>query len=355
MRVVLFYRSTLSIGNSNNFHLLKGLTSEFNRRGHEAQNFDTSQLSLDDLELDSILSGADLILVHEMNDPEWIERLGLHHLNHKKAVLLFHDTCHQSGTKLGKIDLAHYDGVLAYGQTLAELYLNQGVTQNAWAWYEAVDPKLFRPMESLQKDGDLIWIGNWGNEERAREYEEFLIGPARDLGIATRMHGAHYTQLAQLLLEESGIEYGGWLAPSRIPEAFSKFTFTLHIPRQPIDQRLAGIPGIRVFEALACGIPLVCTPGADQEGLFTAGDDYAIARNGQEMRRLMKTLLFEPEFATELGRQGRETLLTRHTWAHRVDELLSIYSKLRPQKPNTSQGLKTSLEGEHSYATKLQR
>lgn len=52
---------------------------------------------------------------------------------------------------------------------------------------------------------------------------------------------------------------------------FAQFKVTIHVPRRPYTQALPGIPTIRLFEALACGIPLIGAPWDDVEGLFTPG------------------------------------------------------------------------------------
>jgi spore maturation protein CgeB len=67
---------------------------------------------------------------------------------------------------------------------------------------------------------------------------------------------------------------------------------------------LPGIPTIRPFEALACGIPLVCSPWDDAEGLFTPGEDYLVAKDGAEMQRHLRALLNEPEFTRRLAARG---------------------------------------------------
>jgi spore maturation protein CgeB len=90
------------------------------------------------------------------------------------------------------------------------------------------------------------------------------------------------------------------------------------------------VPTIRVFEALACGIPLVCAPWTDAESLFTPGKDFLMARTGEDMMRHLRAVLGDAAFAHELAEHGRRTILARHTCAHRVDELLSIYAGLKP-------------------------
>jgi spore maturation protein CgeB len=86
---------------------------------------------------------------------------------------------------------------------------------------------------------------------------------------------------------------------------------------------MMGIPTIRVFEALACGIPLISAPWRDVEGLFREGD-MVFAANGEEMHRAMMRLLEWPEEAEAQAARGRETVLARHTCAHRAEELTAI-------------------------------
>ena len=103
---------------------------------------------------------------------------------------------------------------------------------------------------------------------------------------------------------------------------------TVHTPRRPYATALPGIPTIRVFEALACGIPLVSAPWEDCEALFTAGADYLVAADRNEMRRHLAALRADPDLAASLAEHGRATVLARHSCAHRVDELLAICRRL---------------------------
>jgi len=103
---------------------------------------------------------------------------------------------------------------------------------------------------------------------------------------------------------------------------------TVHIPRRPYVEALPGIPTIRVFEALACGVPLVSAPWHDQDGLFAPGEDYLVAHDGEAMRHHLASLRGDPEFADALAAQGRATVAARHSCAHRVDELMVICRRL---------------------------
>jgi spore maturation protein CgeB len=175
---------------------------------------------------------------------------------------------------------------------------------------------------------DLVWIGNWGDGERSAELGEFLLGPVRRLGLTAHAYGVRYPDDARQALAEAGIAYGGWRANHRAPGAFAAHAVTVHVPRRPYVEALPGIPTIRPFEALACGIPLVSAPWDDVEGLFTPGQDFLVAADGAEMERHLDDVLHDPELAQQLRNNGLRAIRDRHTCAHRVDELLEIVSEL---------------------------
>src|SRR5690606_6083138 len=101
------------------------------------------------------------------------------------------------------------------------------------------------------------------------------------------------------------------------------------VPRRPYARMLPGIPTIRVFETLACGMPLVTAPWDDAEGLFTPGEDFLVACDGRDMRQLLREVLHDEALAQSLAAHGRATVLPRHPCAHRVDELRAIDRRLR--------------------------
>lgn len=361
MHIVMFYHSLLSDWNHGNAHFLRGVVSELMQRGHSVtvyepaggwslQNlcrdhdervivdFQRAYPGLESrfyqpatLDLDEALGGADLVIVHEWNDHELVERIGRHRASHGGYTLLFHDTHHRSVSDrdgIARYDLSAYDGVLAFGEVIRELYVKAGWSRSAWTWHEAADTRVFRPMPQVVNSGDLVWIGNWGDDERGEELRSFLLEPIAALGLRAAVHGVRYPDHALKALAELGIKYGGWLPNFKVPEVFASHCVTVHVPRRPYVESLRGIPTIRVFEALACGIPLVSAPWDDAEGLFRPGKDFLMARNGAEMQLFLDALLNDSDMAAEFAANGRETILARHTCAHRVDELLAVYDEL---------------------------
>lgn len=365
MRIVLFCHSLLSDWNHGNAHFLRGVATELDARGHEVRVYeprdawsaaclvadhgpeaierarevyprlDPVRYDLAALDLDEALRGADAVLVHEWSDPDLVRRVGEHRRARGRYHLLFHDTHHRMVTDPGamaRYDLSGYDGVLAFGRALRELYLARGIARRAWVWHEAADARVFRPLSGVASERDLVWIGNWGDDERTRELHEFLIGPVKALGLSARVHGVRYPAEGVAALADAGVEYAGWLPNFLAPDAFARARVTVHVPRGPYAAALPGIPTIRPFEALACGIPLVSAPWRDAEGLFSPGDDYLLARTGEEMRHLLRALLADDALRRELAEHGRRTVLARHTCAHRVDELLAILEELDAER-----------------------
>ena len=365
MNFVLFYHSLVSDWNHGNAHFLRGVVRELTARGHEVRLYepadgwsrrnlladqgeqaivefraafpglDSTIYDPQALDLDAALDGADVVLVHEWNAPELVARIGRHRAAGGSYRLLFHDTHHRSVSAphlLDAFELDAFDGVLAFGEVVRELYVRRGWARRAWTWHEAADTALFRPLPGAAREGDLVWIGNWGAGERTVELETFVLEPARRLGLRTRIYGVRYPQAALEALAGAGASFGGWLPNHCVPQVFARFAVTVHVPRAPYVRMLPGIPTIRVFEALACGIPLVCAPWSDCEGLFRPGD-MLFAANGAEARRHIRTVLADPDLATFLAASGLRTIRERHTCAHRVDQLLGICAELGMPHP----------------------
>jgi spore maturation protein CgeB len=360
VKFVFFYHSLVSDWNHGNAHFLRGIVRELTARGHEvavyepAQGWSRSNLlanhgeravaefqaafpglrsttyDLPSLDLDLALDGADVVIVHEWNPPEVVARIGRHRAGGGAYRLLFHDTHHRSVSApdlMQAFDLDAFDGILAFGEVVRELYLRRGWARRAWTWHEAADVRLCRPIEGERREGDLVWIGNWGDGERTVELEDYLLEPVRRLHLATRVYGVRYPEQALRALAVTGASYGGWLPNHRVPEVFARFAVTVHVPRRPYVRALPGIPTIRVFEALACGIPLVSAPWDDVEGLF-GPDDMLFATDGEQMTRYLCAVLADRDLAQTLAQNGLATIRARHTCGHRVDQLLGICAEL---------------------------
>ena len=368
MRFVFYTHSLVSDWNHGNAHFLRGVMRELLARGHEAvalepaggwsrQNlraergeaaeaaFHATFPALVSTEYDAgfdhgaALQGADVVVVHEWTDPALVARIGTLKDEHG-FTLLFHDTHHRavsSETDIADLALENYDGVLAFGEALRERYLSRGWGRRVFTWHEAADIHLFRPRRKSPTKAELIWIGNWGDDERAAELDTFLVEPVRRLGISATVRGVRYPEDAKARLAGAGIDYGGWIANADAPSEFARHRVTVHVPRRPYVEALPGIPTIRPFEALACGIPLVSAPWDDAEGLFRPGEDFLMVRDTDEMTEALRRILNDGELRRSLTGNGLETIWQRHTCGHRVDELLEILAKISPERLEAAQ------------------
>lgn len=364
MRFSLFYHSLVSDWNHGNAHFLRGVVSELMDRGHQvcvfepADGWSRENLLRDHgpeplaefqraypglqsyvyqratLDLQGVASESDVIIVHEWNEPWLVNGLAEQRSRLGNFRLLFHDTHHRivSGLAwLERFKLEDYDGILAFGEVISEAYRDKGWNGNVWTWHEAADTRVFypRPKNDRFPRGDVAWIGNWGDDERARELEDFLFRPIREMKLEGHVYGVRYPQSVLDKLAGDNLSYLGWLANYKVPEVFANHRVTIHIPRRYYRECLPGIPTIRPFEAMACGIPLITSPWRDSEQLFTAGKDYLTARNTEEMKQHLQTILHEPGFAWELTNHALTTIREEHSCRQRVDELLSILHRLQ--------------------------
>jgi spore maturation protein CgeB len=367
LNIALFAHSMISDWNHGNAHFLRGLMRELVRMGHRVRCYEElSSWSLTNLmkcegeraieainafrltypELDirfyksgddgfknfleEELKETDVVLLHEWNDPNVVNQV----LALKKKfgfIALFHDSHHRAHTNAGQILKFHLhlvDGVLAFGEAIRRIYVDGFGVSRAWTFHEAADIEQFYPLQR-KKEIDVIWVGNWGDEERTAELEEFLIGPAamlRDCRVV--VHGVRYPDTALSKLASANIGYRGYLPNLFSPQAYAESVLTVHIPRRQYANGLAGIPTIRVFEVLACGIPLVCSPWRDEEGLFRPGEDYLVVEDGDAMASEIVHLMRDPKARHQLAENGLKTIRERHTCAHRAQQLISICEEI---------------------------
>ncbi|MDB5697328.1 MAG: glycosyltransferase [Alphaproteobacteria bacterium] len=366
MKIVYFTHSLSSCWNHGNAHFLRGVLRELTLRGHEVVAYEPERAwSLQNLladhgarglepyrrayselrsrqfgakaKLDRMVDGADLVIVHEWNDPALVAAIGALRVEGGAFTLLFHDTHHRAVSDpkaIRAFDLSGYDGVLAFGEALAEVYRRWGWGARVFVWHEAADVRLFRPPAEEQERAGLVWIGNWGDGERSREIKAFLLQPAKAARLPLAIYGVRYPPEALAMLRRYDADYRGWVANARAPEIFARHLATVHVPRHHYAHTLPGIPTIRVFEALACGIPLVSAPWEDSEHLFRPGSDYLTAASGAEMARQLRRLRDDAALRASLVAHGLETITARHTCAHRADELLAVAERLAAREPN---------------------
>ena len=374
-RIAYLSHTLRSDWNNGNAHFLRGLLDNLRQLGHEVTAWEpATEWSLENLlqesdgqaSLDQFaalypdlrtalypaaeitdkaawrtrLEDTDVVILHEWNPPALAHAL-LALRDEQPAgsgfKLLFHDTHHRASSSpeaIRDFGTDRFDGVLAFGEALRTIYRDRFNIRQVWTLHEAADTRLFHPIPGTPPQQDIVWIGNWGDNERSAEIREFLLTPAAQLPqFSTTIHGVRYPAEGLEALAAAGVRYGGYLPNLEAPNTYAASRLTVHVPRQQYsgsmggNSAMHGIPTIRVFEALACGIPLISAPWQDTESLFREGD-FFWAQNSLEMAATMHRLLRHPDEAAAQAARGRETVLARHTCRHRAEQLTGILEDL---------------------------
>lgn len=364
-RIAYFAHSIRSDWNNGNAHFLRGLLRNLGELGHDVSIFEPEDgWSISNLQTESgwerslrgfhaaypdlcvtsyskrkiedarhlrtLLRSFDIVILHEWNPPALAHRL-LELKCEAGFRLLFHDTHHRAYSSPEEIELFgidRFDGAVVFGDCLRDIYRDKFNIGPVWTLHEAADTAVFHPIGSGEIETDVVWIGNWGDEERSKELCEYLLKPAGDLdGRRFTVYGVRYPPEALCELQKARIRYGGYLPNLDGPATYASARVTIHIPRRQYASAMLGIPTIRVFEALACGIPLVSAPWVDSGHLFRT-DDFRAVRNTDEMKSALVELLADPRAAEQQAARGLETVLARHTCRHRAEELTTICEEL---------------------------
>lgn len=276
------------------------------------------------------LRDLDFVLVHEWNPPE-LTRTLLELRDQLGFKLLFHDTHHRASSSpesIRALGIDRFDGILAFGEALRSIYRDRFGLSRVWTLHEAADTDIFEPLNRSKDVQDVVWIGNWGDNERTAEIREFLLEPARQLPEHKfSIYGVRYPEDGLQALRDAGVRYGGYLPNLTAPDVYAQSSLTMHIPRRQYVEAMRGIPTIRVFEALACAIPLISAPWEDTEKLFKPGD-IRFVRSDREMRAAIRHWLADEEAGLEFAISGQNTILNRHTCRHRAEQLSTILEDL---------------------------
>jgi spore maturation protein CgeB len=199
------------------------------------------------------------------------------------------------------------------GPTLERLEQEYGA-QAARALYCSVDPELYYP-EPGSLRYDLGYMGTY-SPDRQRGLTHLLMEPAR-LWWEGRfvVAGPQYPASVRWPANVRRIEH---LPPAMHRSFYNAQRFTLNLTRA--DMIAAGFsPSVRLFEAAACGTPILSDAWDGIEEILTPGREVVLARSAADVLACVRDL---PETErTALGLRARERILAEHTAAHRAEEL----------------------------------
>lgn len=184
----------------------------------------------------------------------------------------------------------------------------------ARALFCSVDPRLYFP-ETRTPRWDLGYLGTY-SKDRQPALDRLLVEPAR-LAPELSMVVAGPQYPAELEWPRS-VERIVHLSPHEHREFYTSQRFTLSVTRADM-MRIGWSPSVRLFEAAACGVPILTDPWPGLDEFFSPGEDIAVVESPDDTLHFLRS--FSESARTALGRRGRERVLAKHTAAHRAEEL----------------------------------
>lgn len=219
--------------------------------------------------------------------------------------------------------IARYDIYLSFtgGPTLELLEEDYG-SPMARALYCSVDSKQYFP-ERRGKKWALGYLGTFG-EDRQQKLNSLLLAPA------TMWPAGQFVvagpQYPRGIRWPANVERITHLSPAEHRRFYNRQRFTLNLTRAAMV-RAGFSPSVRLFEAAACGTPIISDDWPGLSTLFRAGEEIFVAKSAREVLEILQEI---PEHAArDIGLVARERVLREHTSAHRAAELEAIIAAAR--------------------------
>jgi spore maturation protein CgeB len=200
------------------------------------------------------------------------------------------------------------------GPTLQRL-MDQYGAPLARPLYCSVDPHDYYPEPSATAPAwDLGYLGTY-SDDRQPVLDALLLAAARR--DPTRHFVIAGAQYPDTIAWPSNVQRIAHLAPPRHRAFYNRLRFTLNVTRR--DMVRAGYsPSVRLFEAAACGTPIISDTWSGLDGFFTPGSEILLARTTDDTLRHLRDLTDEARL--RLGAAARRRVLAEHTAQHRAIE-----------------------------------
>jgi spore maturation protein CgeB len=229
-------------------------------------------------------------------------------------------------SKDGQVDyipangLQDFDLVLSYtgGSALSGLQQRLGARSVA-TLYGHVDTEVHQPAArpAAQQPGALSYLGTFAPDRQAALSRLFIEParrrPQRCFDLAGSGYPADFPWTANVRFRQH-------LAPAQHPEFFASAGLTLNVTRA--DMAACGFcPSGRLFEAAACGTPILTDHWEGLDSFFTPGEEILVARSTDDALAAIDS---SPQLLERVARAARERTLSEHTSAHRARQLVNI-------------------------------
>jgi spore maturation protein CgeB len=220
--------------------------------------------------------------------------------------------------------ISRYDLYLSFtgGPTLTHVERAYG-SPCARALYCSVDPEHYFARDDVQARWDLGYLGTHSLDRQVR-VESLLCEPARSL--PERRFVVAGPQYPSDLDWPDNVDRIEHLPPPEHNEFYNAQRFTLNVTRD--DMIRAGYsPSVRLFEAAACGLPIISDVWPGIETFLTPNEEILLVRSGAEVREILSGMS-EPQ-RLAIGQRARKRVLREHSAQRRAHELIELFEQCR--------------------------
>jgi len=217
---------------------------------------------------------------------------------------------------IGPRGLCDYDLVLSYtgGRALAELRDRLGARRVA-PLYGSADPEVYRPAPPVDAyRADVSYLGTYAEDRQAALDALFMEAARRLPDRRFLIGGAMYPQDFPWA---GNVYFVYHVPPPDHPAFYSSSRLTLNVTRRAMAE-MGYCPSGRLFEAAACGTPILSDAWDGLDRFFTPGEEILLARSTEEAVEAMER---PPGELRQIGTAARERAMEEHTSAHRAREL----------------------------------
>ncbi len=221
--------------------------------------------------------------------------------------------------------LGDFDLVLSYtgGAALSELGTLLGARRVA-PLYGSVDPDVHAPAAPAERyRADLSYLGTYSDDRQATLDRLFVEPARRSPGLRFLIGGAQYPAVFPWT---PNIWFVRHLPPSEHPAFYSSSRATLNVTRGPMAE-MGYCPSGRLFEAAACGTPVLSDEWEGLSTFFRPGEEILTAR---EPADVLAALALPDEELAAVGRRARERTLAEHVAERRALELEDALERRAP-------------------------
>lgn len=206
-----------------------------------------------------------------------------------------------------------------------EIFRNEFGSPDPKPFYCSVDPEIYFPVES-EKKWDLGYLGTY-SDDRQPALSELLLEPAKN------WHNGRFIvagpQYPKTINWPDNVERVDHLAPDMHNLFYNSQKFTLNITRKDMVN-MGHSPSVRLFEAAACGTPVISDYWKGIESIFEPGKEILISTSSEDTLGFLREI--SKEKSREIGENARHVVLKNHTGTHRAIELENYISEKTDRK-----------------------